>query len=312
MVNKTEGVKISVNNKGGNKEKKVKSKRPVRRVPAKAKRPPQKNKETFVKGNQKKKSGLFGSLIAIIVTALIVGGAIYAWQQKTEKEKISDLHNKTRSLRLEFEKQLEKVKNELTGVESENEELKNKKKELEEKASLLVGALKKYKNNDLGVGFEYPAIWGDVTLKYNEGETGTMFVGTFSRAPKLFFGGISVDFQPKATSTEINFLESSGYYKHLGHYYFQGVGDKKAREKEFTPAKEIETASGLVVLVDKNSFAVHAVEGKMNVGIDQNIGGIFNTDNDIYPGIVFLNKDLGTVSMEDFENLLSSLSVIKN
>ena len=309
-----DGVKISVN-KEGKVEKPVKKrgrpKKVAKKVPAKASvTKTQSNskvsQKTIEKSKKSKKGGFVSMLISMIITAVIVGGVIYAWQSRSGKKGINDVRQEARQVRLDFDQRLKQLKNKLTGVETENQKLKDSTKELEERIKLLDGAKKDFSDPEIGISFEYPAIFGEVELEMFDGSTGKKFKATFSKNKSLVFGGVSVDFEAKASTTKIDFLDSQGYYAKKDKFYFQTIGMSDSDEIELMPIKEL-GKNGDVLLIDKTSFAVEEETNLAVVDIGENIGAIANLKIDNFQGLSFLNQDLNVMPPESFENLLFSI-----
>lgn len=304
MSSKMDGVKISINHD---------TEEPIKKKPAPKKKivrkatPQAATQRTVSKGAQK--GGLLTLLVTFVVTAALVGGGIYAWQNKTLEESVGKITEDARSTRMSFQKELENLKNKLSGVESENEELKMTKQELEERVKLLDGAKKDFTSEEIGISFSYPAIFGDIDLRIDEIGSSTKFVGKFSEVDSLIFGGISKDYESSSTSSAIDFLENQGFYERKNKYYFIPAGETDREDYEIIPVKIIKTRSDEALLLDKKSFIAALDEDKQNIEIGENIGALINLDKDEYYGMGFLNKDLGVMPLESFEGMLKTVEV---
>lgn len=302
MSSKMDGVKISINHDTDEPvEDKAAPKRKLIRKPA----PKASVSRMASRGAQK--GGWFSSLITFVITAAIVGGAIYAWQNKTLDENVLKITEDARSTRMDFEKKIENLKNTLNGIQTENEELKMTKSELEERVKLLDGAKKDFANEDIGLVFSYPAIFGDVDLTIENVGSSTKFTGKFSKVDTLSFAGISKDFELTSTTSAIDFLESQGYYEKKNNYYFIPAGAIDNQDYEIMPIKIIKTRSGQALLLDKNSFLASDDEEKQTIDIGENIGALVNLAADNYHGVAFMNKDFGVMPLESFESLLKTI-----
>jgi len=297
-------VKISVNNDSDDPiEKKPAAKRKLVRKTA------PKIDKTKTVSKKTERGGFFSSVITFVVTALIVGGAIYAWQNRNLEKNVTKVREDARNTRMSFEKTIEGLKDKLSGVESENEELKMTKEELEERVKLLDGAKKEFINEDIGLSFFYPAIFGDVELVIEEVASSTKFVGKFSKIDTLSFGGISGDYVLTSTTSPIDFLENQGFYERKNSYYFIPAGSNDNQDYEIIPTKIIKTKTGEALLVDKGSFISSEGEEKQSVDIGENIGALVNLKGGEYSGLAFINKDFGIMPLESFESLLETIEV---
>lgn len=278
-------------------------------------------KEKNVKkgGAQKKKSAANGSKkndrnilrvsIAIIVTAIIVGGGIYAWQKTVIDASVKEVRKDARNTRLDFEQRLKILKNKLTGAETENVDLKEVNKGLEEKTKLLFGAKYEYKSEELGLFFEYPALFGKIDIAEEEGSSGKKLVGTFTDNEKLRFGAITEDYISAATSSKIELTETRGYLKKRKDYYFLS-SNGEAEDYRLKPIKEIDFNRGTALLIDKNSFKEGDEESVLGAAIGGNVGALLNIQGE-YAGLIFINMDFGVFPLIDFEKMINSINLIK-
>ncbi|MBU4455427.1 hypothetical protein KJ586_02870, partial [Patescibacteria group bacterium] len=62
---------------------------------------------------------------------------------------------------------------------------------------------------------------------------------------------------------------------------------------------------GEALIVDKNSFG----DKEQNAGIGEDIGALFNLNNKDFSGLVFLNQDLGRLSLIDFGAMLETMEI---
>jgi len=321
MSTKMDGVKISVSNTEKEEKKKkktVKEKKTV--VKKQAPKTKVAKKEASRDGNKKSsnsqkkvKKGFLSTLISIILTALIVGGAIYAWQQQGQEKSLNKLSENARESRMEFEQRLNNIKDKLTGTEKEKDKLKDEYEKLKEKADLLKEAKLNFSDSSLGISFDYPAIFGEVKVAILEGATGTSFMGEFTKNDKLVFGGISANYESDATSSAKEFIDTLGYYAKKDKYYFQGPGDGESKDYEVQAIKIIGTKNGEALVVNKKSFINQdeftVAKGDDYVNLGENIGGLVNLKGEVYKGVGFVNSDFGMMPLEDFEKMLKSIEV---
>ena len=323
MPTKMDGVKISVNNtekKEVKKEKKIvrTRKAPVKKkvIPKPKPKPIQKTvskpiAKTAPVIKKKEKKSFFSMLVSVAITALLVGGIIYIWQQQSSQNSLEKLSDDAREARIEFEQRLNNIKNKLTGTEKEKNQLKSEYEELKGKADLLQSAKLSFSDSEIGLSFDYPAIFGEVKIAILEGATGTSFLGEFTENDKLVFGGLSVDYESDATSSAIDFMDTLGYYSQRNKYYFQESGNKESTDYEIQPAKIIGLKDGEALLIDKKSFIDQdeftIAKGDDYIDIGENVGGLVNLQGDIYIGVSFVNSDFGMMPLMDFEEMLKSI-----
>lgn len=280
-------------------------------APAKADKEPRGKKE---------KSGKGGKIVPIIatfiVTAAIVGVPLYIWLQQSGQDEIVEVQQSARETRISFEQRLQQAMDKLTGVESENEELKKKQEELAKQAELLKGAKKEFYSPELGVSFEYPAIFGNVTIEFEQAATGTMFIGTFSNTDSLKFSGISDDFasstSPVSASSTIALVENWGFNDIGGDYYYFPVADLDERFY-ITPVKVLDLGGAEALLVNSSSFEPDLSEDETRtlpmVEMDASLAALINLDNESYPGLTFYDRNLEELPQEDFITIVESILV---
>jgi cell division protein FtsB len=253
--------------------------------------------------------GIVQLFLAILITALIIGGAVYAWQKSTKQELANQLGQEAKETRMNFEKRIDNLKNTITDIESEKETIKQTAEELKKQARLLLGAKKEYGAESLGVSFEYPALLGEVVITEETGATGTVMAGSFDESEKVRFGGASAGFAANdaATGTAQSFTRTLGFEERGDGYYF--LTPKGAFKVE--PMEVFELANGEeALLLDKNSFTA-TIEGDVSpVDIGGNLGAVVNLSNGVYPGVGFLNTDFGVMPLEDFKKMISSINTL--
>jgi hypothetical protein len=305
MEQKLDGVKVAV----GKKIKKEVSKRPLENIAVKKTRVKKLSKEIInnkIMSEAKPSNGILKIIIAIVVTALIVGGGIYAWQNSSVQKKLSQVSEESRTSRMEYESRLTNLKDQVSTFENENKQLKTDKESLLNKMKLLATAKKEYSNSDLGINFVYPASLGDLTVNTEKGATGNKLNGIFSETDKVIMNGVSKDYSlaSSTASSSINFLNSTGYYKKGDKYYFQIPGKKDATDYEIKPVKIIKAQDSEILVVNKTSFG-----GKIDIG--ENIGALINVKNENFSGLAFMDYDFGVLPLADFEKMLEKMVIAK-
>ena len=314
-----DGVKISVNETGDSQEEKPLKKKAavrkkvVRRKAVKKVAALEKTEKIEKKSKKENKGGISITIISIFITALIVGGAIYVWQNKAADKDVEKVSSDARSSRQEFEKRLDNLKEKLSGTEKEKEELLKNKEELEEKAKLLEDAKKNYINEEMGLSFLYPAIFGEAKIEIIEMATGTKFIGKFSKNDKLIFGGVSADYVRASTSTVMDFIDTRGFADKKNKYYYQPGGMDENIDFEIQPAKIVGYRGGEALLLNKKSFdgqdEFSKNSGEAFIDIGENLGGLFNLKNKEYKGIAFVNMDFSLMNMDAFIEMLKTIEV---
>jgi hypothetical protein len=306
-----DGVKISVSKDGeeGAAKRKGRPKKAAKPAAAESRTESQSAPSTPEKKSRKaSKGGFMSTLVTVIVTAIVAGGAIYAWQHKSSQKGLNQVSEDAKRVRADFEQRMDQLKNKLTGVETENQKLKDTAKELEEYMALLKGAKLDFSDKETGVSFEYPAILGEAKVEIVKGTSGYLYKGSFSRNDKLVFGGVSADFVAAASTTTISLMESQGFIEQEGKYYLQPAGKTDALDYPFTPSKKV---SDKVLLIDKNSFAPASASSTASIDLGENIGAVVKTDSDKIRGIAFLDQDLSLMPLENLEIILRSVTVKK-
>lgn len=292
MAKKMDGLKISIDNTDEPQKTKKKSSAPMKKV-------------RTAKGGR----SFLSPFIMVIVTAIIVGGGIYAWKDKEVERSLKDISQDARSTREEFEKRIDNLKSKITGIETENLQLKTTKEELEKKVSYLDGATKLYLSEEVGYSFLYPAIFGQVTVETEKADSGTKFVGRFSDNDSLVFGGVSSDFTVADASVPLTLFDNYGFEEKKDKVnYRSAIGDGES-EFEINPAKKIETIDGMAILVDKKSFP--SEEGLPQVDLGENIGAVVNMNNEDQPSLSFVNSDFSKMTLMDFEAMIATVQSSK-
>ena len=261
------------------------------------------------KENMSDKKSALRNLLSVLITALIVGGGIYAWQDKAKDNSLTKVQQDARNTREGFERSLKNLENKVRKVEDENEELVVKNEELEDKAGLIEGALKEYTSEELGLNFSYPAILGTVSYEKFAGASGEKFSIKFSRNENFHMSGVSADYKEieSATSTEANFDNFIKIKKEKDEYKYYVSLDGVETEYKLKPIEVISFSGGEALLLDSKSFILE--EGQIAVGIGQNLGAILNTNKEGFSGLAMLNSDFGQLSLDNFKTLLKSIEI---
>lgn len=308
-----DAIKVSVENDSDEKveekklaKKTVKRKKVVKKTATKpAAKKAEVKKETKTKS---KKKGFFSHLLVFIFTAIVVGGGIYYWQEGEGKAGLEKLQTDARNTRINLEERISSIKDKLQGVEDENEELKVTKEELEKKTGLLAGALRKYTDSNLKLSFHYPVLFGEVTVNIEEIDEGKKFVGIFSENADLVFGGVTENFSAASSSSDIQFLDTIGFEKQGDDYFYKSIHSDETDNK-VEAMRIIETSSGEVLMLNKDSFVANEEGEVWDFGLGQNIASVLNLESEEYSGVAFVNKNTAKFPLADFEDMLKSIDV---
>lgn len=298
MDQKNNGLKVNISNEGVEK--------PLR----KTKKVVKEKIEQFEKPKSvSKKNSLLSTVISVIVTALVVGGGIYAWQGDKVEQTVDKIKNDFRNERVDLEKKMDSIKDRAQGLETELGELKTKNEKLSEAEALLAGAKIEFFNPDLGLRFDYPATLGEAKVTIENGEGGKTIKGAFSKNDKIYFGGVSKNYQKKSTSSSstTELLEFQGFKEQDKKYFFLAP-TASIDGYEIKSAGDINTAKGKAMLLNNKSFkTINASSTELQVNIGGNLAAIININNPDFGGIVFVDSDFGSMKVDDFKKMIGSI-----
>ncbi|MDA3840103.1 MAG: hypothetical protein PF572_03360 [Patescibacteria group bacterium] len=261
-------------------------------------------KENMLKGNS-----VLTNLLSIAVTALIVGGAIYAWQDKAKDDSLSKVQLDAKNVREGYERSLKNLENEKRKVASENDNLKTENDELKTTVDSVKGAVKNYSNEELGISFSYPALFESVNYEKSAGESGEKFSIKFSKNDNFHIAGVSAGYKglEVSTSTEANFDNFIKIEKDKDEYMYYVSVQGEEVEYKLNPIEVIPFSGGEALLVDSKSFILE--EEQLAVGIGQNLGAVLNTNKEGFSGMAMINSDFGQLSPDDFKAFLESIEL---
>ncbi len=275
------------------------------------KKNPQKinNINKFKKENMPKGNSVLTNLLSIVVTAAIVGGAIYAWQDKAKDDSLTKVQQDAKNVREGYERSLKNLENEKRKVTSENNNLKTENEELKTTVDSVRGAVKNYSNEELGISFSYPALFESVSYEKIAGESGEKFLIKFSKNESFYMSGVSTGYKEleKASSTEANFDNFIKFEKDGEEYKYYVSLKGEEVEYKLNPIEVIPFSGGEALLVDSKSFQLD--DEQVAVSIGQNLGAILNTEKEGFSGVAMLNSDFGQLSPEDFKTFLKSVEI---
>ncbi len=321
MSNKMDGVNIPVNNisEASAEEKrekeivseekkaiKPKVKKTKKQESNKVSEAKARKTETPGRKSPKAQGGFFQILISVAVTAVVVGGIVYALQSKTAEKKVEESKGETASIKSSLEEQLSSLNLKLTGFEAKEAETKQALDDLARKAALLIGAKKEYANADMGMSFEYPAAFGSITVATTTNASSTAFTAVFENNDKFVFGGVDKAYAKTSTDT-VKTFELKGFVQKNNKYFV--LGPNKGQEFEVDPAKVINFNSGTALLLEKKSFVISQEGDGLPVDIGENIMVVLNLKSGIYSAVSFVNSDFGMFSLQDFVKLIESVRI---
>jgi Tfp pilus assembly protein PilE len=305
MVKNTDGIKISIKEEA--EEPAINKTAPKSKPNLKPKLKPKKKPSLSKNKVKTNKGGLIKLLTAMVIPAILVGVGIYVWQQGLAEETISSVRQEALETESSFEERLRNLKNSLTGVQDENQKLKEQTEAMNKRIALLDKAKIDFSDNELGVSFAYPAVFGEVVITTSDVASGTKFIGTFSDNDKLIFGGVSPDLV--INKTEIAGVsavtDSQGFEEERNKYSFLASGESRY---DIEPAEVLNTASGKeALLIDKNSFEINPEADGLPVDIGGNVAVLVNLNGSKYKGMAIMNSDFGMMPLESFKQMIGTI-----
>lgn len=280
-----------------------------------------------VKKEKTRSKGAFINFLPVLITALIVGGGIYFWQKSSGERSLNDVKKDARNVRIELENKLNRIGDKLKGVEYENNELKTVNEKLKTKASLLSDAKKEYGSEEIGIEFEYPAIFGQVNFKISDSETGQIFRGDFSDNNNFIFGGSS-QFKISSSTAVNTVLNTKGFIENKGKFYLSSDDDKINESYVFNPLEVFESNGNKIVLLNRDSFKIGGIAPESDgaattsdevatsssyifpdLESDKSVAAIIKLNGGAFKGVTFLDKNSDELSVDDFKGIISSIIV---
>lgn len=261
------------------------------------------------KENMSKQKSFLTNIVSVIVTAAIVGGSVYAWQESAKSDSLDKIAQDAKNVREGYEKSLSLNQNNSRKIEDENSQLKNKVEELEGKVELIKDAVKQYNNEELGISFSYPAVLGNIDYEKTSSDSGENFMSKFSMNNNFYFAGVSSSFKEVAgeQSGEVVFNNFQKLEKVRNDYFATFSKNDQALRYKVNPIEIIAFNGGEALLVDKNSFVVE--NDLPQVAVGQNVGAILSTKKDNFAGVAFLNSDFEQLPLDSFKNLLKNIEI---
>lgn len=145
-------------------------------------------------------------------------------------------------------------------------------------SSSTVNGLTTYKNEDLGISFQYPSSFGEINIKNNSGKTGSSYIGTFNKNAKIIFGSISDGF---TYTTNTQFMGwTFNRETNTGVFY-----NSNTNKKEFTIDKTVITR--VVGSSEKGAYYYYVKGYDKTSTNNDTVVLVGSTNNKTYPLIAF-------------------------
>lgn len=301
--------KISINNDGG-----VKSGPPIKKIKKvkaglKTKKITTGESGSVVSRSTKNNRGsVFFYLLVVVITAVVVGAGMHAWQKKHNSDSLLNIQKSARQTRIDFESRIAGLKDKISGFEAEKEELISENEELKKKAELIEKAKVNFQDEVLKLSFDYPARFGVLEISSTDKDGGKIFRGMFSDNEKFIFGCAGKDLSENTDAQKLSFLDSQGFLEKKDEYFFLPQG-KETEKYKINPAKVINFQGGKALLVDNKSFISDEDGEVLEVDIGENVGVLFNLNSEVCRGGAFMNSDFGMLSLDDFIKIIESIKL---
>jgi len=237
------------------------------------------------------------TIIAVVLTAIIVGGGVYAWQRSSLRATEQSLQQQINTL----QSQIESLQQTPPPVATTPETTQEPTQPADEIASW-----KTFENKDLGFSFRYPASYGDFQISINNGETGKKFTGNFQNNMYFSIGGITADFSAGRSGYFLDFVK---YLNEDGKYYHLMALDTKWLVE---PTKTL-TADGQKILIVKgDDYVTERNEEGPVINPGSNGGALINIPGSgEFKGVAVWNSDINILPQNDFEEILMTFMLTK-
>ena len=237
------------------------------------------------------------TIIAVVITAIIVGGGVYAWQQSSLQFTEQSLQQQINTL----QGQIESLQQATPPVATTPETTQEPTQFPDETTTW-----KTYENIELGFSFEYPVSYGDFQISINDGETGKKFTGNFQNNKYFSIGGITTDFsagRPGYFLDFVKYLNEGGKYYHL-----MALGKKYLVE----PVKILTADGQKILIVNGDSYVEERnVQGPV-INPDSNGGALINIPGSgKFKGVAVWNSDVNDLPQSNFEKILMTFKFTK-
>lgn len=237
-------------------------------------------------------------LIAIL---LVVGSVVIKAQVDKAKQTAEGINRQAEEEKDSLRKKLNVLEDKIRSLSEEKTTWDAQRSDYESTAKLLDSARLEFTNEELGISFQYPAIWGDIDLKFATETSGKSYLGKFTKNDAVVFGGTTSDFVGTGTPQAVWF---SGYEKKRSAYNAD-FGDKK--DLPIKPVGIRSIGSREVLLLDGTSF-LNPADAAYGPG-ENGQNAIMNLEKENYGGIAFWNMDKTKINSETFDKLIESINI---
>lgn len=237
------------------------------------------------------------TIIAIALTAIIVGGGVYAWQKSSLQSTEQSLQQQIKTLQSQIVS-LQQVASPVTTTPETAQEPTQSTDE--------IANWKTYENKELGFSFRYPASYGDFQVSINNGATGRKFTGLFQDNKYFSIGGLTADFSAGQSG---DFLDFGKYLNEGGKYYHLMVLDKKWL---LEPIKILTASGQKILIVNGNSYVEERNEDGPTINPGSNGGALINIPGSgEFKGVAVWNSDVNDLPQSSFEEILMTFKFTK-
>lgn len=232
------------------------------------------------------------TIIAVAITAIIVGGGVYAWQKISLQSTEQSLQQQINTLQSQIESLQQATPPIATTPEITQEPTRSTGE---------IASWQTYENKELGFSFEYPVSYGDFQISINDGETGKKFTGNFQNNKYFSIGGITADFSAGRSGYFLDFVK---YLNESGKYYHLMALDKKWLVE---PIKILTVDGQKILIVNGNSYVEERnVEGP-TINPGSNGGALINLSGaGEFKGVAVWNSDINVLPQSNFEEILET------
>ncbi len=259
-----------------------------------------KNNSKTAKSKNSKKLSPASLLVVAVLTAVLVGGGMYAWYQSKTEEIKTEAALEKRSLEEEMQKQISVLKNRLNLLTEEKQNLAKEKEKLSAKANKLNKAQLTFINSDLGISFFYPAVFGDPVASTSVGKQGSFWQNSFSDFSSLVLEAATADYLPATSSQEIKIIN---FFKKDDKYFLR-LSNEEIKEVEVKPLKVLSVSGREVLILDANSLPADL---SAKVMARSQIVAVVNLEGKQYAGLVWHDKDTKNLGLDKLGQILETL-----
>lgn len=258
----------------------------------------------------KSPNNIWITVIAIIITAVLVGGGVYAWQKTSQQ-----------STKESFNKQIAYLQSQITDLQQTPTPVITENKIIPETSTLTeklestdstdqpinkTTIWKTYENQEIGFSFQYPENYGDFEIEVNEGETGKKFTGSFQNNKHFSLGAITEDYSAGRSGYFLDFVEY--LYEDNNYYHLMALNKKWLVE----PIKTMTVNNQQVLIVNGHSYVEERNAQGPTINPGPNGGALINLPGTSeFKGIAIINHDITNLVQSDFEEIIKTFNFTK-